>query len=113
MTSMLLIVLVLLEATPSHPRMQLRDGTPQCEIAATVRPVELLALASERATSAGDPGGFERMPLSPFAFCASPPPSTQHLSRMQADGTLHGHERSAWFQPRQPRARSPDDPDPF
>lgn len=108
------ILLILLEAAPSHPRVGLRAATGhECAISATVQPVSMVALPFERATSPADTGGFERTPLSPFAFVAVESLEQTMLARAAHAVVSRGGERFARKPPRRSSARAPDDPDPF
>lgn len=112
-TSVVLAILILLEATPSFPATAVRSPTRRCEIASSVVPITLLALPSERSTSTVDPGAFERMPLATFTIA----PAITQLAHVTVRGALHsdaaGHALCAWLQMHRQRARSPDDPDPL
>ena len=116
LTSVLLAVLVLLEATPGGaPAMArtLPGPAQQCEIAASVVPVTLLALPSERGGTPANPAGFERVPLAPFTM----QPVSLLLAKLAVVPTAGpdaaAHARRAWLQILRQRARAPDDPDPL
>lgn len=113
-TSILLIALVALEATPRAPRVAAAAPAGGCVITASVKPVTLVALPSERPTSTAVPDGSERLPLPPFTLAAVDT-RVAHLFDASSAGrrpVVH-RERVGWLQSRQRRARAPDDSDPL
>lgn len=114
LTSIVLIALVALEATPRAPRVAAAAPAGGCVITASVKPVTLVALPSERPTSTAVPDGSERLPLPPFTLAAVDTP-VAHLIDASRAGRLRvvHRERGGWLQSRQRRARAPDDPDPL
>jgi len=113
-TSILLIVLVALEATPEAPRVAAAVPMGGCVISASIKPVTLIALPSERPTSTALPDAGERLPLPPFTLAAVDTTVSDLASPRGARRvpSVHG-ERVGWLQSRQRRARAPDDSDPF
>jgi len=115
LTSVLLTVLVLLEATPSAPAMAraLPGPARRCEIAASVVPVTMLALPSERGGTPADPGGLERVPLAPITMLSASPLLAKLVVAPAVGPEVAARARRAWIQILRQRARAPDGPDPL
>lgn len=112
--SLMIAVLVVLEASPSLPhRPSKRPARGECEIAATVQPVALVAVPAERGAAPVDASTFERSALGTFMLVTALVPAIDASAAALRRIEVRGGEGGTFVRELQQRARSPGDPDPL
>ena len=112
--SVMIAVLVLVEASPSLPHgPSKRPARGGCEIAATVQAVALVAVAAERGAAPVDASTFERTALGTFTLVGAVAPAIDASAAALSRTEVHGGDGATFVRALQQRARSPGDPEPL
>ena len=111
--SVVIVALLLLQATPSIPSIAAsRVASGRCEIAATEETVDLAAVPADRSGSPLESSGCERTTLGGFTIVPVVSAATDPTAVRHRADDLRRRTGATWVRALQQRARSPGDPEP-